>query len=155
MCWSTTATAVFAGLFFVTILFTIWRRRYNWMTTTILLVYFMGMEIYQFTQWKWGNVGGLSHAIGYVGTCNSTNRIITYFSFILVHAQPALFSGIGMVAYGKYPWMRMTIFHLIVVALNSGLLIYYSLTPSVPTSWNYTMGVLDSNLGNQLQLFIL
>jgi hypothetical protein len=139
MCWSTTATAIFASIYFVGIVILILLRQRNWIPYSVMLTYFMSMELYQFSQWSWGDVGFCT---------SSTNRTLTYFSFVLVMAQPTLFSFIGLITYGFFPWLGFFLLNSIGVGVGTGYLVYNSQQPITTATYLVNYFMADQNLYN-------
>lgn len=142
MCWSQTATICFAILDIITLCTILYRRKPLWLVSFSCVGYFTGMEIFQFFQWTFGDVG----------TCSLQNRIFTYIAFVLVFSQMGFFATIGGYAQGWKDWTPEIIIYFSSVIVFTIQLIYHSegiLIPSIPLTRNTTEYLTwDRNAGN-------
>lgn len=94
MYWNYQVSLIFSGLFVLTNSY-YWKKRPRyWKEYLLFGTFYLIMELFQTTQWLYGNVYDRSLSIG-IEKCDSVNRNFTLVAHTLIWLQPIMFSYIG------------------------------------------------------------
>ena len=97
MCWSIGITAFFSTIYIISIyVYILWKPK-NYVQKILFSCFFLVMELYQLSQWLFGDV--INYSTGKQNKCSIINKNFTYFGFILIWLQPILFNVLGHITY--------------------------------------------------------
>ena len=100
MYWNYQVSLIFSGLFVLTNSY-YWKKRPRyWKEYLLFGTFYLIMELFQTTQWLYGNVYDRSLSIG-IEKCDSVNRNFTLVAHTLIWLQPIMFSYIGYFTINK------------------------------------------------------
>lgn len=95
MCWSIPYTVLFAMIYVFFAFFYAFAKPKYWREYVGFSLYYLVMELFQLTQWLFGDV---KYDVTLMGTnqCSAVNTAFTYVAYILIWGQPVLFAVLGL-----------------------------------------------------------
>ncbi len=128
MCWSVPYTIIFSILYICFGCYFLMTKPTCWKSYIAFSAFYFTMEIFQLSQWLYGDVIDDHNTHGNV-SCSLTNEIYTYVAYILIWLQPILFCYIGLrdsIKYKnffeKYMWFVSGVFCIAMLTLIMGSL---------------------------------
>jgi hypothetical protein len=131
MCWNIEATTSFSLIYLCFIVFYYKMGMKYYKQYILFNCFYLVMEVFQTLQWLFGNVSNTTE------TCTIINKTFTYIAFILIWAQPLLFSIIGITSDNNNNIFRKLSLLNILVFLYACAVLYYVTELNVQYGYNF------------------
>lgn len=139
MCWNYSVSLIFFIIFLISNSYYVIKKPKYWIEYLLFGGFYMNMEIFQTSQWLFGNVREFN-SIGF-NKCDIVNINFTIGAHILIWLQPILFSYIG------YRTSHFRRFFYTFLFFNTIIFIYSLIVLYVGFQQNTFYSIFDSNFG--------